>query len=312
MAETNLAEELKQLQANGIIKFSDIAVKTGVSRPAISQLANKGLHLKPEQEEKLWGIIREIKGENAQEELPLPEAAYKSGIELYETKEYKEAIGWCSFICSKRKLGVMVGHPGSGKTTILKQFISVQPGVIYIEAWHTMRIGDLMKRIAAPLGIILHGNSQDKVDAVMAALQERTDVMIAIDEAEYLCRRDVDKLELLRKIWDNTHTPMILCGTMGLKDLIVQGRGGQNLAQLYRRDYLFELKGIRPVETRSILKDYNVSPQAAEALTSIAADVHHGGMGTFVEVLELCLEAAQGGQITEAILASAKRYKLMY
>ena len=49
-----------------------------------------------------------------------------------------------------------------------------------------------------------------------------------------------------------------------------------------------------------------------QALATIAADVKHGGMGTFVEILDICLEAAEGGQITGDILASARKYKLMY
>ena len=55
------------------------------------------------------------------------------------------------------------------------------------------------------------------------------------------------------------------------------------------------------------------------ALSGLGADDHpqylttgRGGMGTFVEILDICLEAAEGGQITGDILASARKYKLMY
>ena len=65
-------------------------------------------------------------------------------------------------------------------------------------------------------------------------------------------------------------------------------------------------------EARRILQEYRVEADAAAALAAIAADVKHGGMGTFVEILELCLEAAEGGPITAEILKSAKKYKLMY
>ena len=94
--------------------------------------------------------------------------------------------------------------------------------------------------------------------------------------------------------------------------MLTTGRKGENLAQLYRRKVELKLNGIGQAETRAILKDYQVAPEAAEALSAIAADVRHGGMGTFVEILELCLEAAGGGVITADILKSAKKYKLMY
>ena len=73
-----------------------------------------------------------------------------------------------------------------------------------------------------------------------------------------------------------------------------------------------KLNGISQTEARTILREYNVSDDAADALATIAADVKHGGMGTFVEILDICLEAAEGGQITGDILASARKYKLMY
>lgn len=62
-------------------------------------------------------------------------------------------MGWCNYVCSKRKIGVMVGHPGSGKTTVLRHFAQTQPGVLYIEAWPQMRVGDMLEAIARPLGL---------------------------------------------------------------------------------------------------------------------------------------------------------------
>ena len=312
----NLAMELKQLRDVEGVTFQALANQTGiVSRSTISQVANQGLHIKPEWEARLWEVIREIRGQSAQGQRDdiVPPTRYKTTIELYETKEFKEAMGWCSYVYAKRKMGVLVGHPGSGKTTILRQFSKARPGVLYIEAWHTMRMGDLLGAIGRALGVTLEGsNNQGRVLALIAALQGRDDVMIAVDEAEYLCPRNVDKLEVLRKIWDNTGTPVILCGTPNLERLLTQGRGGENLAQLYRRKVELKLGGITGAEARALLREYNITTAATEALATIASDVRHGGMGTFVEILDLCLEAAEGGQITEAILAGAKRYKLMY
>ena len=54
-------------------------------------------------------------------------------------------MGWCNYICSKRKMGVMVGHPGGGKTPVLRHFAQSHPGVLYIEAWPQMRVGDMLE-----------------------------------------------------------------------------------------------------------------------------------------------------------------------
>ena len=207
----------------------------------------------------------------------------------------------------------LMSSPGSGKTTVLRHFAQTQPGVLYIEAWPQMRVGDMLEAIARPLGLSLRGNNYRKTQDLIAYLSGRTDVLIAVDEAEYLAKWDVDKFEVLRKVWDNTGTPVILCGTDVLEGMLTRGRGRHdNLAQLYRRKVELKLNGIGQAEARTILREYNVSDDAADALATIAADVKHGGMGTFVEILDICLEAAEGGQITGDILASARKYKLMY
>lgn len=315
MARENLSEELRHLRDAEGVSFAAVAAQTGVSRSTISLVANQGYKLKPSQEEKVWEFIEALRGatERVKEEPPAPlPTAYKTRVELYETREFREAMGWCAYVFNKRKMGVLVGHPGSGKTTILRQFAQAQPGVVYIEAWHTMRIGGLLRSIGDAIGVELKGNDYQKTMELIGALRGRTDLLIAIDEAEYLCRSNVDKFEVLRKIWDNTGTPIILCGTQNLEQVLTTGRKGENLAQLYRRKVELKLNGIGQAEARTILREYNVSDDAADALATIAADVKHGGMGTFVEILDICLEAAEGGQITGDILASARKYKLMY
>ncbi len=315
MERENLSEELRHLRDAEGVSFAAVAAQTGVSRSTISLVANQGYKLKPNQEDKVWEFIENLRSatERVKEEPPAPlPTTYKTRVELYETREFREAMGWCAYVFNKRKMGVLVGHPGSGKTTILRQFAQAQPGVVYIEAWHTMRIGGLLRSIGDAIGVELKGNDYQKTMELIGALRGRTDLLIAIDEAEYLCRSNVDKFEVLRKVWDNTGTPIILCGTQNLEQVLTTGRKGENLAQLYRRKVELKLNGIGQAETRAILKDYQVAPEAAEALSAIAADVRHGGMGTFVEILELCLEAAGGGVITADILKSAKKYKLMY
>ena len=61
-----------------------------------------------------------------------------------------------------------------------------------------------------------------------------------------------------------------------------------------------------------MLREYDVSEGARQGLIEIATDVQHGGLGNFVELLNICLNIAQGGEITERVLKNAKAYKLLY
>ena len=118
-SQGDLARELQRLRDAEGVTFAAIANKTGISRSAISQLVNQGLRMKPEHEKKLWDAVNEIKGteERLGPDVPVAPIHFKTRIELFETKEFKECMGWCNYVCSKRKMGVMVGHPGSGTLT---------------------------------------------------------------------------------------------------------------------------------------------------------------------------------------------------
>ena len=310
--DSDLSKELLELKKKGVV-LKSIGDRAGINRTDISLVTNNGKRLSDEKEARIWAVINEIKAQDeALATQPLSPKMYKTDIGLFETEEYREGIGWCSYIYQYRKMGVLIGHPGSGKTTILNSFRKLHPRTIFVEAWQQMRVKDLLDALASGLNVPTSGHSYRRTQQLIAALSRMTDVCIVIDEAEYLAKWDVDKIELLRKIWDNTGTPTILCGTSILENIITRGRGRRdNLAQLYRRQQQLKLNGISQGETRLILRDYNVTQDAVNTLAAIAADVKHGGFGTFVEILGLCLRTADGGQINAETLRNALKYKLM-
>lgn len=134
--------------------------------------------------------------------------------------------------------------------------------------------------------------------------------MLIFDEADHLYGWDVKKFEIIRQLWDETNTPIVLVGPPRLEEILTHGSWRSNLSQLYRRKYKIKLTGIKPDEVRAILAQYDVEPRVAAELTLIATDTRHGGMGNFIEIFGMCLEAAAGGTVTQEILAGAKCYKL--
>lgn len=307
-----LRSDLQYLQRYGVT-YAKMSEDTGVNRTTISLFANKGEMTSPINLDKLRTYADRQLATIVPSTTEMTPSLGVQTIGLWRTDEYIAAMGWLHYVWDHRKMGVLVGAPGTGKTTILREFRHEVPGAIYIEAVPNMRCRDLIGAIADGAGIQLgRGNVYDRFRSLLDGLRGRSDVMILIDEAEYLHKWDADKFEYLRKIWDNTGTPVVLCGTQALELLLTRGAGRQNLAQLYRRKYELQLKGLTAKAATTHLRQYNITTDAAEILARIGADTEHGGLGNLVEILELCLEAAGGGQVDADMVRSAQRYKLMY
>lgn len=301
--------------------FAQISAATGVSRSAISMFANGHMRIKPDQERKIEEWVTSIEaqaeseaivsGEQGPEETEEAPHEFKREIELYQTREFKEALGLLEWTREKRKMCVVIGHPGIGKTTIVREFAKRVQGVHLIVCRSTMRMRDLLDTIADSLGIAAGGSNDERVRRIQRELAAREDTMLIFDEADHLYNGwDVKKFELLRQLWDETSTPIVLVGPPRLEEILTHGSGRSNLSQLYRRKYEIKLTGIKPDEVREILAQYDVEPHAAAELALIATDARHGGMGNFIEIFGMCLEAAAGGTVTPEILAGARCYKL--
>lgn len=308
MGIEDIGEELRKLRENEGITFEEISKHVNVSRTYISQLVNQH-----KASAEVLDAVRKFLYKYY--DIPEDEGAkeYKKDIELFPTNEFKKALGFIEDIRSRRKLGCIIGSPGSGKTTIVKQYAKNVPGIIYVEAFQGMREKDLLEIIAENLGIALKRGSAYKLVKQIIDEYDGREMLFIIDESEYLKKWDVSKFDTLRKIWDNTKLPILLVGTEVLEDYLTHGGNGkENLSQLYRRIYKMRLEGIKEKEVRGILSQYNADKEAENILVALAIDYKHGGMGNFTEVLELCLQETKGEIITGSIVRNAKNYKMLY
>lgn len=308
MGIEEIGQELKRLRETEGITFEEISKKINVSRTYISQLANQ---YKASVE--VLNSVRKFLNEYYEIPEDQEEIIYKKDIDLFPTNEFKKALGFIEDIKKRKKLGCIIGYPGSGKTTIVKQYSKNVQGIVYVEAFQGMREKDLLEIIAENLGIALKRGSAYKLVKQIIDEYDNREIMFIIDESEYLKKWDVSKFDTLRKIWDNTGIPILLVGTEVLEDYLTHGGSGkENLSQLYRRIYKMRLEGIKEKEVREILSQYNIDKEAENMLVALAIDYKHGGMGNFTEVLELCLQETEGEIITGSVVRNAKNYKMLY
>lgn len=217
------------------------------------------------------------------------------------TQDALEIGGVCEAARTNRKLAVVVGYPGAGKTFTLDRYVSRSAEAILIRANGSMSAAGLMMRIGQQLGLGLrNGQSLDyMVDAIVVELRRQPRLLI-VDEADYLCTRtSLRKIELLRTIYDEAQVGMVLCGMPRLLDALTAGPTmRENLAQMYSRvAFMRQLHGFSEPEIRAFCRNHELEEDAFQLLFQLANHEQRGGLRRLGNLVHNAAFLAQGKTI---------------
>jgi DNA transposition AAA+ family ATPase len=150
-------------------------------------------------------------------------------------------LGICDHSQQQRKLDVIVGRSGYGKTYTLKAYAENTKRVAYIECDATMGCVDLVEALARALNLkLVSGGLYAKVNAIRSYLNAYKGHLLIVDEADKLISKQTQKkMEILRGIFDQSEVGLVIAGEERLEvDL------GTYLARMANRvSYCITLQG---------------------------------------------------------------------
>lgn len=200
-----------------------------------------------------------------------------------------------------KKMVIVLGEPGEGKTITVLDFCvqNTYPSHYYRCSPNT-QMSSLLIFMAKAIGVRITDDNDQLQELIQEKLRKDPNYCFAFDEVEYLACGNCHKLDVLRQIYDETDVSIIICGTYELKDMLSgeQKRGRNrskthNRSQLFRRLRKAEFGLIEEKEVYdylSMLEDeYAVvfDPKVKANLVSQCRDRNNGGLGNFVEIIEL-------------------------
>lgn len=140
------------------------------------------------------------------------------------TRDVRSVFYIIEMAIMEEDMAVICGHAGTGKSRTLREFAKNHPECILIEATISTTARDLFKRISDLLGVT-YRPSLDETTRACADMLKKTERYIIIDEAEHLPYR---ALELLRRMYDFSKSPLILAGTQKLIKNLTTGSFSHN------------------------------------------------------------------------------------
>lgn len=211
-------------------------------------------------------------------------------------------------ICAKQKLKeaytqreflLLYGYSGCGKTTVLTQFAKKYSNYIcLLRDFDALSPAQMLVEMGACINmpIKLRTNEIHTLKRQIEALQG---VMFLFDEVTAASNSSFRKLEMLRRIHDETHVPIVICGVPLLHSTIYASNRFDYYCSLISRMDEHGMRGMKRSDAGNyiemIAREENVqfSYLAQQALITTALNSGIGGINAFTTIIGRCITLAR-------------------
>jgi DNA transposition AAA+ family ATPase len=232
----NIRERLnKFMRENPVASNRTIAAEIGFSSSYISLFRNDKFPTKesePDVAAKIESYLNDV-------EEALQSAVSSGHLKFALTTAAQDVFRIAQYAATERKIGVVVGKPGCGKTISVTEYKKRNPNSILIEIGAVVSQRTLLHDISSALKIPIYiTGRENKQTLIPSAILFReiiekltgTKRLLIADEGENLT---TGCLEIIRRIHDFTRVGVLLSGTNKLLDRLRGPR--RELQQLYSR-----------------------------------------------------------------------------
>lgn len=221
---SGLVNRVKQYISERNLSQASFAKKVGIGESTFSRWLGGTLDNTANQDSIIYSFINKEEGRK--------KILTANHMKYTETSISKRILGVLEYSSITRCIGVIYGDAGVGKTTTIREWCKNRRDAVVIKANKAIasRNKGLLKTIAAPLRTQTWGQFDDMYFSIAEKLKNE-DRIIIVDEAQHL---SLSNIELLRDIYDDTETAIVLVGNEKLYSKIAADKS-KDYAQIYSR-----------------------------------------------------------------------------
>ena len=306
----------------GLVAAAQLSKRTNIKPTAISSFRrNKWKGAKGTECTTASTLVRAI------DDLRRQQAADETSIEGFVTTRFVEAVlAVVMYVVKRRKIGAFVAGAGTGKSTVLGHVHEETPGAILVTTRHCRSSPKSFLQLwARALGLGETGRAEDVQDRIIDCLAG-SDRLTLIDEAHKLT---VATLDVIREVWDQAKTPIVMAGTPSFHTTLTSRRVGvqssELMDQLYSRVGIYrDLTMLADPETGDSQKLFTSADirkafhrghvrlvrDGVDLLCRLANAPGAGGLRTCADLVQVVVDLFPGQEVSAANLGAALQMKV--